>query len=160
MERSNGNRFQPRQNNERWQRKAPPQDERPPNQLEATNLVEQQDPPFCRACNDFHKESICYRFLQINEARPPKMNNFVGFSWNSNQINCMGYSRHSNYINNIGKAHPVSMDHWMQIKERSENAKNVIKEYDNATKVPGKNPTPKQILEMERYKGVTSTEGK
>jgi hypothetical protein len=83
------------------------------------------------------------------------MNNFVGFSRHSNQINCMGFSRHSNFINNVGKTHPVSMDHWMQIKERSENAKDVIKEYDNATKVLGKKPTPEQILEMARYKGVT-----
>jgi hypothetical protein len=67
----------------------------------------------------------------------------------------MGFSRHSNFINNVGKTHLVSMDHWMQIKERSENAKDVIKEYDNATKVFGKTPTPGQILEMERYKGVT-----
>jgi hypothetical protein len=71
------------------------------------------------------------------------MNNFVGFS------------RHSNQINVVGKTHLVSMDHWMQIKERSEDANNVIKEYDNVTKLFGENPTPEQILEMARYKGVT-----
>jgi hypothetical protein len=35
METSYTNRFHPRKN-ERWQRKGPPQDQRPPNQLEAT----------------------------------------------------------------------------------------------------------------------------
>jgi hypothetical protein len=136
-------------------KKGPPQDETPPNQLEDINLVEQQAPPFCRSCNDFHEESTCPRFIQINQASLPEMNNFVGFSRHSNQINYMGFSRHSNFINNAGKTHPVSMDHWMQIKERSENAKDVIKECDNATEVLGKNTTPKQILEMARYKGVT-----
>jgi hypothetical protein len=40
MERAQNNRFQPRPNNERWPRKSPPQDQRPPNQLESTNVSE------------------------------------------------------------------------------------------------------------------------
>jgi hypothetical protein len=139
MERSHANRFQPR-TNERWQRKGPPQDQRPPNQLEATNLVEHEAPPFCRACNDFHEESTCPRFRQINEEGHAEANNYVGYS---------------NHINVVGKAHPVSMDYWMQTIERSENSDNVIKSYDNVTKLYGEKPTPEQILEMARYKGVT-----
>jgi hypothetical protein len=42
-----------------------------------------------------------------------------------------------------------------QTMERSQNSKDVIKEYDNVTKVFGEKPTPEQILEMARYKGVT-----
>jgi hypothetical protein len=55
MEISQANRFHPRTNNERWKRNRPPQDQRPPNQLEATNLVEHEAPPFCRDCNYFYE---------------------------------------------------------------------------------------------------------
>ena len=59
MERSQNNRFQPRPNNEKWKKKGPPQDQRPPNQLESNNVVNEEIPPFCRACEDFHEESTC-----------------------------------------------------------------------------------------------------
>jgi hypothetical protein len=65
------------------------------------------------------------------------------------------YVGYSNHINVVGKAHPVSMDHWIQTIERSQNSVNVMKEYDNVTKLFGEKPTPEQILEMARYKGVT-----
>jgi hypothetical protein len=117
--------------------------------------VEHEAPPFCRACNDFHEESTCPNFHQINVVGTSSMNNYVGQSRHANQIKCMGFSRHSNYINNVGKTHPVSMDHWIHIKERSENADKVVEEYDNVTKMYGQNPTPEQILEITRYKGVT-----
>jgi hypothetical protein len=61
----------------------------PPNQLETTNLVEHEAPTFCGACNDFH-ESTCPRFIQINEAMLAEMNNYVGHSRYSNQINVHG----------------------------------------------------------------------
>jgi hypothetical protein len=67
-------------------------------------------------------------------------NNYVGFS---DRINCVGFS---DRINCVGRTHPVSMDHWMQIKEKSEDANNVVKEYDNVTKLHGQNPTPEQTL--------------
>jgi hypothetical protein len=65
MERSQNNKFQPRPNNEKWQKKCPPQDQRPPNQLESTNMVNEEVPPFCRTCEDFHEESTCPFFFQI-----------------------------------------------------------------------------------------------
>jgi len=57
MERSQSqnNSFQPRPNNERWQKKGPPQEKRPPNQLESNNAVNEEIPPFCIACEDFHE---------------------------------------------------------------------------------------------------------
>jgi len=59
MDRSQNNRFQPRPNNEKWKKKGPPQDQRPPNQLESNNVVNEEIPPFCRACEDLHEESTC-----------------------------------------------------------------------------------------------------
>ena len=56
MERSQLQRFQPRPN-DRWQtNKDPPQDYRPLNSVESTNMVD-QIPPFCRLCNEFHEEA-------------------------------------------------------------------------------------------------------
>jgi hypothetical protein len=46
--------------------------------------------------------------------------------------NYIGYSDH---INVVSKPHPVSIDYWMQTIERSENVDNVIKSYDNVTKL-------------------------
>jgi hypothetical protein len=65
MERNNANRFQPRKNNEKWQKKGHPQDQRPPNQLDSTNIVNDEAPPFCRACEDFHEESTCQCFVKL-----------------------------------------------------------------------------------------------
>jgi hypothetical protein len=73
--------------------KGSPQDQRPPNQLETTNMVNEEAPPFCRACEDFHEESTCPIFCQINEQGLPETNNYVG------------YSRRSDFINNVGKTH-------------------------------------------------------
>jgi hypothetical protein len=41
------------------------------------------------------------------------------------------------------------------MKEKSEDANEAIEESDNATRLYGKKPTPEQILEMARFKGVT-----
>jgi hypothetical protein len=134
MERNNANRFQPRQNNEKWQKRGPPQDQRPPNQLEATNMVNDEAPPFCRACEDFHEESTCPVFCQINEQGLPGTSNYVG------------NSRRYDFINNVGKTHKVTEDVWSQNKETSKK-----KEYlktDNVTRIYGEKPTPEQILEM------------
>jgi hypothetical protein len=40
-------------------------------------------------------------------------------------------------------------------KFNNENADKVVEEYDNVTKMYGQKPTPEQIVEMTRYKGVT-----
>jgi hypothetical protein len=111
--------------------------------LESTNLVNEEAPPFYRACQGFHEESTCPVFFQVNEQGFPESSNFVG------------YPKRTDHINNVGKPHTLSMDHWIQMKEKSEDSNKVIKEYDNATRLFGKKPTTKQILEMARLKGVT-----
>jgi hypothetical protein len=105
-------------------------------------VVNEEVPPFCRACEDFHEESTCLVFFQVNEQGFPKTSNFVR------------YSRNSDHINNVGKPHTLSMDHWIQMQERSEEANEVVEEYDNVTKLYGKKPTNEQILEMARHKGI------
>lgn len=67
MERSQVQRFQPR-SNDRWQKnKGPPQDYRPPNPLESTNMVD-QIPPFCRPCDEFHEKATCPYVKRIMES--------------------------------------------------------------------------------------------
>jgi hypothetical protein len=70
MERNQGNRPPPRQN-DRWPRRPPhneqkpPQiEQRPPNPFESTNLVEHQSVPYCRPCGEFHEESTCPVFIE------------------------------------------------------------------------------------------------
>jgi hypothetical protein len=97
---------------------------------------------FCRACEDFHEDSTCPAFRQINEQGLPPTNSFVG------------QPRNSNHINNFGEAHPLSMDYWLQMQERSEQVNQVVEEYDNVTKLYGHKSTNEQILEMARHKGI------
>jgi hypothetical protein len=97
MERSQSNCFPPRGNGrQEWQKRGPPHDHRPPNQLEATNMVNHEAPPYCRTCEYFHEESTCPVFCQINEQGLPEMNNYVS------------HSIRSDYINNVNKPHPIS----------------------------------------------------
>lgn len=77
MERSQNNRFLNKPN-KHWQRKDPPQDQRPPNPLDSTNMVQEEIPPYCRACREFHAEAFCHVFNQINEQGSLEDNNFVG----------------------------------------------------------------------------------
>jgi hypothetical protein len=129
MERSNSNRFQLRKNNETWQKKGPPQDQRLPNHLESTNMVNEEAPPFCRACEDFHEEFTCPVFCQVNEQGLLETSNYVG------------NSRRYDLINNVGKTNKVTDDQFKQNKEAS------IK-VDNVTRLYGEKPMPEQILEM------------
>jgi hypothetical protein len=76
--------------------------------------VNEEAPPFCRACEDFHEESTYPFFSQINEQGLPPANNFVG------------QPRKSNHINNFGEAHPLSMDYWLQMQEISEENNQVV----------------------------------
>jgi hypothetical protein len=99
-------------------------------------------PPFCRACQDFHEESTCPVFCQINEQGLHPTNNFVG------------QSRSSNHINNFGETCPLSMDHWLKMQERCEQTNDVVEEYDNVTKLYGHKPINEQILEMARHKEI------
>lgn len=67
MERSQVQRFQPSPN-DRWQKnKGPPQDYRPTNPLQSTNMVD-QILPFCRPCNDFNEEATCPYVKRIMES--------------------------------------------------------------------------------------------
>jgi hypothetical protein len=116
MERAQNNRFQPRLNNERWQRKNPPQDQRPPNQLESTNIVKEEAHPFYRACEDFHEESTCPIFCQVSEqVLFHEESTCPIFCQVNEQVlpessNFLGYPRHIDHINNVGKPHPLSME--------------------------------------------------
>jgi hypothetical protein len=58
MERSNSNRQQHKPN-DKWPRRPPQNDQRPPNPFESTNLVEHRSIPYCRPCGEFHEESTC-----------------------------------------------------------------------------------------------------
>ena len=66
------------------------------------------------------------------------MNNFVAFP------------HHQEFINNKDKTYSITPDQMKEVKEKSFEAKNVIKLYEE-------NPTPEEILEISsnRYKGVT-----
>ena len=76
MERPQNNKFQNKPNKD-WKRKGPPQDQRPPNPLDSTNMVQEEVHPYCRACRDFHDEASCHVFIQINEQGLQETNNFV-----------------------------------------------------------------------------------
>jgi hypothetical protein len=129
------NRFPPRQNNE-WKQKYPSNNQRIPSQLDSANMVMEEVPPFCRACNEFHDESTCPKFNYINEQGPPEVNNFVG------------YSNQPEYINHVGKTHTLPKDVWKQAKEMAQ-------EKDNVTKIYGEKPTPEEIKELAKFKGFT-----
>jgi hypothetical protein len=139
MERSQANRFQPRQNNERWQSKGPPQDQRPPNQLEATNMAHKKLLLFVELVKNFKRNPLAP--YQINEQGFPETSNYVG------------YSRHSKFINNVGKTHPLTSDQWKQMKDLSKKKEDL--KIDNVTRLYGETPTSEKILEIARYKGVT-----
>jgi len=123
-------------NNKKWQKRGPPQDQRPPNQLETANMVHDEIPPYCRACEDFHEETSCQVFCQINEQGLPETSNYVR------------HYRNQDSINVIGTIYPVSQDSWKQAKDHSQKT-------DNITKMYGENPSHEQILELARHKGMT-----
>lgn len=62
MERAQTHNFQPRNNinnrNNNWQKKGQSSEQRPPNPLEYTNLVDDAL-PYCRACDALHEETTC-----------------------------------------------------------------------------------------------------
>jgi len=115
--------------------------QRPPTPLESTNMVNEEAPPFCKACEEFHEESTCSVFCQVNELGFPKTRNFVG------------YSRRSDFINNVSKTHTIIDNQRKQTKKLSKQTKDL--KVDNVTRLYGEKHTPKQILEMARFKGVT-----
>ena len=86
--------FQPRPNQE-WKKKYPPQEQKPPNQLETNNMVDEV-PPYCRPCEEFREESNYPNFGYIMEQEQMETSNFVG------------YPRYPEYINNTRTVHPIS----------------------------------------------------
>jgi hypothetical protein len=58
MERGQSSRPQHRPN-DKWPKRRPPQDQRPPNPFESTNLVDHQAIPYCRHYGQFPEESTC-----------------------------------------------------------------------------------------------------
>ena len=50
------------------------------------------------------------------------------------------------HINKFCESHPLSMEYWVQMQERSEQANEVVEEFDNVTKLYGHKPTNEQIL--------------
>jgi hypothetical protein len=70
MERGQASRPQHRPN-DKWPKRPPPQDQRPPNPFESTNLVDHQAIPYCRPCGQFHEESTCQVFLHICDEMGP-----------------------------------------------------------------------------------------
>jgi hypothetical protein len=72
MERAQANRSHHKPN-DKWKKRPPSQEKRPPNPFESTNLVDHQVIPYCRPCGQFHEESTCQIFLQIcNEGEPSR----------------------------------------------------------------------------------------
>ena len=106
LERNNGPRnFQPKQN-QVYQKKAPQQEPRIPNQLDSTNLVEEVI-PWCRPCDQFHQESTCYIANQVIEHGIPEVNNQETTSSESDHV-CM-----------VGQTCPLSNQHWQQAMDYS-----------------------------------------
>jgi hypothetical protein len=70
MERAQSTRPQHRPN-DKLPKRPPPQDQRPPNPFESTNLVDHQAIPYCRPCGQFHEESTCQVFLHICDEMGP-----------------------------------------------------------------------------------------
>ena len=80
-----------------WVQKKAPQDKRPPNQLDSTNMVEEVI-PYCRPCEPLHEYSTCYMAYQILVHSLPK-------SSDSEE-----YSREPEYVNIVGHLHPVTTE--------------------------------------------------
>lgn len=95
-------------------------------------MVHDEVPPYCRACEDFHEESTCPIFCQINDQGIPESSN-----------NYVGHFRNQDSINAVGTVYPISNENWKKVKEHSQ-------EVDNATKIFGEKPTPEQINEYDQ----------
>jgi hypothetical protein len=131
MERSQASR-PPHRPNDKWPRRPPQNDQRPPNPFESTNLVEHQAIPYCRPCGEFHEEATCPVFLK----------------------DC--YSDYGNeQINMCGRNYYGGMYDWMNDCDHGSNGNFMSGNVDRATKKYGPKPTPQQIAEMAKYKGIT-----
>ena len=89
-----------------WQRKNPNHEQRPPHQLEATNVVEPYM-PFCRGCEDLHEESFCYYACYIQEHGFPE------------GCGPKASSREPEYINHVGDMLNIFRESWREEKQYS-----------------------------------------
>jgi hypothetical protein len=129
----------PHRPNDKWPKKFPPQDQRPPNPFESTNLVDHQAIHYCRPCEQFHDESTCQVFLQLyDETRP--------YGYLNKQVNMFGHDFN------------VDMYDWMDSDEpyRGVEDMNCMGDVvlDKTTELFGPKPTPQQIVEMAKFKGI------
>ena len=100
MDRAQANRSHHKPN-DKWKKRPSPQEQRPPNPFESTNLVDHQVIPYCRPCGEFHEESTCQIFLEICDEE--------GFS----------NSEHEQ-VNMCGRKYNVGMIEWMELTEYGE----------------------------------------
>ena len=120
--------------NNGWQKRTPPQEQRPPNHLETNNLVDHQVIPYCRPCGEFHEESTCPTFIQICEGEAPRTKN--------------------EQINMFSQKYNVSMNDWMELMDHSKDVNCMVNNVDKVIEIYGPKPTPRQISEMAKYKGI------
>jgi hypothetical protein len=139
MERGQANRSQHRPN-DKWPKKSPPQDQRPPNPFELTNWVDHQAAHYCRPCEQFHDESTCQVFLHLDDETGP-------------------YGSSNEQVNMFGHKYSDGMYDWMDSDEHNEGARNVNcmsdVVVDKVTKMFGPKPTPRQVAEMAKFRGIT-----
>jgi ribonuclease HI len=122
--------------NDKWPKRPPPQDQRPPNPFESTNLVDHQAIPYCRPCGEFHEEMTCPVFLEGCDEED--------------------YSNSGNeQVNMCGRKYNVGMHDWMEFVEQGGNANCMNNVVDKATEKFGPKPTPQQVSEMAKYRGIT-----
>ena len=134
MERDQTSKFQHKPN-DRWQKRYPSHEKRPPNPLETNILVDHQSIPYRTPCGEFHEESACPTFIQICEGEPARTKN--------------------EQINMFSQKYNVSMNDWMELMEHSRDVNYMNNDVEKVTKIYGPKPTPKQVSEMARHKGIT-----
>jgi ribonuclease HI len=135
MERSQNNRQQHKPN-DKWPKRPPQHDQRPPNPFESTNLVDHSSIPYCRPCGEFHEEVTCPVFLE----------------------GCYDddYGNQGNeQINMCGRKYNVGMYDWMNLAMFGNSANLMNNVVDKATEKFGPKPTPEQVAEMAKYRGIT-----
>jgi hypothetical protein len=133
MERAQNNRQQHRPN-DKWPKRPLQNDQRPPNPFESTNLVDHRSIPYCRPCGELHEESTCLVFLE-------ECDNDYGNQGNEQ-------------INMCGERYYGSRYDWMDVDDRGSSG-NFMNNVDKAIKKYGPKPTPQQVAEMAKYRGIT-----
>jgi hypothetical protein len=135
MERDQANRSHHKPN-DKWPKIPPPQEQRPPNPFESTNLVNHQVIPYYRPCGEFHEELICPIFREICGEE--------GFSQSKNE-----------QVNMCGQKYNVGMNDWMELTEHGRDVNCMNDVVDKKTKRFSPKPTPKQVSDLARYRGLT-----